>query len=66
MRNHNLHILKSSCIAKTKKQKKDKIQKKLLSIFINLLSNACFLAELSSITSSYDNLLTFSVRRLGR
>ena len=49
-----------------KKKKKDKIQKKLLSIFINLLSNVCFLAELSSITSSYDNLLTFSVRRIGR
>ena len=62
MRNHNLHILKSSCIAK----RRTKIQKKLQSIFINLLSNACFLAALSLITSSYDNLLTFSVRRIGR
>ena len=48
------------------KKKKDKIQRKLQSIFTNLLFSACFLAELSSITSSYDNLLTFSVRRIGR
>ena len=63
MRHHNLHILQSSWIAK---KKKDKIQRKLQSIFTNLLFSACFLAELSSITSSYDNLLTFSVRRIGR